>query len=300
MLARSLLTLLALVFVGNNHCVASTTSTSNTVRYSTIAPRKSLLILDQQLAVRGGAGPIDAELFAKGLTGLFLVHGAFLTIAPEVAAKPYGFSAPSDMLKLLITAGGEKMLNAMIPLGMLLFGQTTSVTTALGGAYVVNIVIYLTYLLKIVQGDIKLIEFNIAVNSVAAYAGLSNQDWASIMFKVLATIHGVLGAFGLVAPRAYTASWRGAKETFSDIENLQMQNNLNWSILVAVVTFALLDGKDAVQTLAFVCGFGVLMILKSILITKDAEKLGLPRSPMYIWLVLNAAYTYTALDTALV
>jgi hypothetical protein len=55
-----------------------------------ILPRSNNAVLEKQLAVRGGAGPIDTTTAAKFIFSLWLAQGVAGTLAPEMNLKTYG------------------------------------------------------------------------------------------------------------------------------------------------------------------------------------------------------------------
>jgi hypothetical protein len=268
-----------------------------------VLPRSNA-VLEKQLAVRGGAGPIDTTTAAKCICGLWLAQGVAGTLAPEMNLKTYGgsdASAANLTNQMLMRRVGLSVLSSGVLAFSSLF-KDYSLNTAHALAAVIWGSEWLYSLLNDLstklqapgkEGDIV----GLALASACLYGCLTDADWA------LTAIKGITGYAGLAGLSCAFLGYKNAGKIWKvgELDNvgnalvLPLGANLCTYFIVAYTTAW--EGGDIETAIGRACLAGLFFTAKYLFITKEIELLGpeLDRTPTYFWLVVCAVGAYSIL-----
>ena len=252
------------------------------------------------LAVRGGAGPLDATDTAKLSTVVSFIAGGPNSLSPEKATEFYGLdpSKPSDVLTVR-RVGVTLVTNAV--LGYCLFFQSKSVHEAVGLAAIPWALDALKTLLddtpkKAGFSDVpqKLI---LAVQIFVAYALLGNN--ASIdkdlVMKVFAAWTAVNGLLLGLSPETALSIWGRSTGSEKADDSLTYLFSCEGFGLMSCAVYIGALALDKAATAA--CGYAfipwVVWFIKVLFVTKEVEKFNQPKLMQYVWFVLCTVFAGT-------
>jgi len=259
-----------------------------------------LLRLTPALRVRGGeAGSIDSRQVAgKLLTGAFLAHGTSLMLAPKATSKAYGRDAQA--LSEICSAALGAYVAALGVVGYSLLVNHAGVKGSIGaGLVTINLGDNVKSILNDFPGrhgmHINGLLFTTVFMAAAAYALLTDQDYASNLTKALCTYGAANAAFGCVRPVQFATTW-GLRKEDMDQGYVHVLRMYCWTLLAfCTLTLTLLADVDPLESLA--CASTVVMIglFSRNFITKDAVQLEMKQAPLHAWIVGLAVLATTIL-----
>jgi hypothetical protein len=268
-----------------------------------VLPRSNA-VLEKQLVVRGGAGPIDTTTAAKCICGLWLAQGVTGILAPEMNLKSYGGS----------DASAANLTNQMLMrrVSISVFSSGVLAFSSLFKDYSLNTAYALTASLWVAQylhallndhstklqapgkeGDIV----GLALTSACLYGCLTDADWA------LTAIKGFTGYLGLAGLSCAFLGYKNASAIWKVGELDNVGNALivpigaNLCALFIVAYTTAWEGGDIETAIGRACLAGLFFITKFLFLTKATELLGpeMDRTPTYVWAVFCALGAYAIL-----
>jgi hypothetical protein len=283
MTTRSLFVLLAASSFG----IASGSIAS----HKAFSARSSLV--EKQLSVRGGAGPIDPTLAAKIFTGAYLVQGSAAVLAPKPTLKAYGLPH-SLAIESLVDSEGLYILSIGIAGYCLLF-QATRLHTAFGAVGVAMVAQYAKWLLndtcKNIGAPVSALTLGLATSMLTCYSGLASPQWADTCLKVVAILNTAYGAFGTLFPKSFGETL-GVRNP-DKLTTFQLRSNGLWCLAFGIISTALLQGVDPKKAMAYCSVPGLAFFLSDLFITKVFYELG--PGPIYFWAALFSVLIGTIL-----
>jgi hypothetical protein len=245
-----------------------------------VLPRSNA-VLEKQLAVRGGAGPIDSTTAAKCLCSLWLAQGVAGTLAPEMSLKGYGGNDGNDALAAnpLNQMIMRRISLAVLSTGVIAFSYVfkdysvntaSALTAAIWGAE------WLHSLLNNLsakgqapgkEGEIV----GLALASACLYSCLTNADWA------LAAIKGLTGYAGLAGLTCAFLGYKNASKLWALGELDNLGKALIGSVGASLFTLFIVayttawEGRDIETAIGRACLAGLFFMTKYLFITSGGS-----------------------------
>ena len=259
---------------------------------ASIVPNKAFvpLSLNKQLSVRGGAGPLDPTMVAKVAIAALLAQGTVSTLAPEKAIKSYG-TEPSAISTFFMRRLGVSALSiATMTYGMMF--KDWSVNTAAG----VEAIIWGTELVRsILNDEATSIGFRnegmimwLALHLASAYTSFTDATCAGTVLKAFAIfVIGTCGPLMIFPSSGFKAyGFDPAKCSNLDIAYLKVLGA--WITAIGVFLLSISNGSSPINALGYAYVPATVLTVSMLFITKDADKVGSPKSPAHAWLIFNA------------
>lgn len=261
--------------------------------------KQAIVIPDTKkiVSIRGGAGPIEPATAAKLVGALCAVQGAISTLSPTTNSKAYGLKDDYSPLNVKINREiGLTVLQTGI-IAFCLFFKGTSVNTAIG----VGSLLWSAESLKALLdndsetvGPSKVGSLSIlAFAGTAAYAGLTNADWALTAFKADA-IYTLIAGIPLLFNAAFGIKLWELKDTNEITPGLVIALGCN-IIVTGTLKAAIAWGIDPIKAFGYTTLAGFVTSFKCNFFSPDFDVLGLDLAPLMFWMVVNAVLSTSIL-----
>jgi hypothetical protein len=220
------------------------------------SPRKEVLSVlrksSQQhvISVRGGAGPLNPTLVAKVVTVLFLVHGAYMALAPGPSLDSYGFKTSSATATKCMRYNGLLILTCGV-YGYSLIFQSYDINTAFALGALLWVAEGLHSLWNgqslttgpSVRGEMA----SLAVVGATAISGLNKLPWAGSAFKFNA-IFVIMSGLLLLDPNLGSKVW-GIKNANGTVEKALITSTGTTLLIAGLMQASLAWDGDIVKAI---------------------------------------------------
>mmetsp|Transcript_4411 Transcript_4411/g.7900 ORF Transcript_4411/g.7900 Transcript_4411/m.7900 type:complete len:291 (-) Transcript_4411:731-1603(-) len=248
------------------------------------------------VSIRGGAGPIEPVTAAKLVGALYTVQGAVGTLSPTRSNEAYGVKTFVPCNVKLSRETAYCILEHGIIVSCLLV-KGTSVNTAVG---ITSIIWFAEALKSILDKDSENVgPSNVGSLSImafagaAAYAGLTNADWALAAFKARAVYTFLCGIPCVFNGNSAIKLWelKNTDELTPGLFNVLGCSVLNLGALLAALAW----GFDPVKAVGYTALVSLLTSFKCTFLSPDFDVLGIDIAPLMFWAALNAVISASIL-----
>ena len=249
----------------------------------------------KSLAIRGGAGPLDVNLTAKAATGLFGLQGIFNYLAPEKNHDAYGFKDSADGLAIMMSTGvGSTFLTFAVASYFSLF-QDMPALKACGAGLIAWCVENLRCILNDsaskngVAGGGQVL--NLAINSFAAFAFLSEASYAETVGKVFGAWLIVACLQARLAPTACLKAWGldgDASESAIRYTKTFGQSGVALGIFIASIA----NGTELTTAIGYYSA-AILVSSAEMMISGYLDENEVSKDKLYPWLAMLIAFAGT-------
>lgn len=256
------------------------------------ATKKPLLSpsLSKQLHVRGGAGPLNPDEVSKLAIGILLAQGTVATLAPKPAFESYG-GEPTPTSILCMRRTGV----AILDVGVMAFGllyKGCSINTA---AAVSSLMWAAEFIGSMLNDEASTIGFSnnnilawLALNLVAAYIYLTNADYASTVMKGFSIFTFVTCVPIMFFPALGFKAYGHDPAKISDTDLVANKMTGAWVTAIAIFTGSIAYGTSPTKALGYAFIPHFVELVSILFVTNETDKLSHPKSPAFVWLLLDA------------
>ena len=273
-------------------------------RSSSLPTSTSNLLLQKQLDVRGGAGPLDASTVGKAFTGAYLAQGTLMTLAPKRSAAMYGVDEGFTKQYVAELCGAEVLAQAIVGISMIF--RNTEFTEAYGYANLARAIVVLRKYLneehKALSSPNASLLVAVTAYAVSAYGSLTNQGWVDFYNQVLAASGILVGSVGLILPdtladllgmsSAVSKVLSRGKSAVSASPNTALTYLLkyfsSWTMGSGILALCLMNSNSkftTVESLAYASIPVLGLLLSSTFITKEIGAMGVKPEPHLFWVI---------------
>jgi hypothetical protein len=265
------------------------------------AVRKEPETAREALRLRGGSDLVDPVAMAKAMTALLTVAGLQCMVAPNSAYDTYGIKKgtkkkdkkDNDVLDFIVETNGVASLgNALLSWSII---NGAGPMKALGYGYLPHALVCLKNVKDKRATKVGLPEwtqkFLTALNGFFAYSFLTDQSYCPTLSKIAsgwALFNGILGA---LRPKKFAKSW-GLKNLDGKAEGLLKHFGFQLAGL-GIMTGYLGQGTESTELIGYLWATYLASQIDSMFISKTLTDL--KKTPLYVWMLLEAAATATLL-----
>lgn len=261
------------------------------------ARKKPLLSpsMSKQLAVRGGAGPLNPDEVTKLAVGILLAQGTVATLAPKPSFESYG-GEPTPTSILCARRTGVAVLDiGVLAFGLLYNGWSTNTAAAIS-----SLIWVAEFTGSMLNDEASKIGFSnnnivvwLALNLIAAYIYLTNVDCANTFMKAFSIFTFVTCAPIMFSPASGFKAYGHDIANIVDIDLLANKVTCTWVTAIAVFTGSIAYGTSPTKALGYAFIPHLVELISILFVTNETDKLSLPKAPTFAWLLLDAIVVAT-------
>lgn len=265
------------------------------VSSSLFTPRAHLhtpSIPSKVLMVRGGAGPLNADMTAKAATIFFGAYGSMILLAPSKVSEGYGLPEATPESLLASRKAGIAIISVGLAASCRLFLRT-SVNTAVSVSLLPRIFDCYSFLATNDKRQqfhyARSFEFfNLILLETLAFVMSLDLKYATASVYLVAIWTLVNGLCLALDPNGMVGKLHGVSKDTNNVLTLQWKTvgyDLLWlGVLIFSLGMSVCDTKAVGRSWCV----GLVFLLDVMFVSKDVQKINIPIGPLYVWLLMEA------------
>lgn len=268
---------------------------------SPVTPMKNLVTragvpkkqLNPLLSVRGGAGPLNEASVAKAATCFLGAYGGLIVLSPKKMIEGYGLGATPET-DFVGKNSGVSIFSAALAMWCRIF-KDSSVNHAAGLATIPWILCCVHSILNDKPKEIgypAAVDYlNLAIFVFGAFATLTDASYANNVVKAMALWALANGLILAVNPVAFGKSYHVKQMGVIGRDELLMYSwkTYGYDLIWLGIFMGLMgSGVDDLKAIGYSWLPGLIYLITVLFTSKEAEKFGMPKGPLYAWLIVEA------------